>query len=189
MSGKQHSTIGVIVAVILCAVLTVIGSNKLSVDDSFLLVIGSFIGSLIVDVDSVKSKFAQKFTKVVTIAVWSFLAITLVDKYLLAGVSSQSFSIISKGLNMIDNRFWLLCLCIVTTLGKMSPHRQFTHKWFGASLFCVFAYLSFDKIFAFGFILGLVLHLLADKTTKAGLHILNFKLPLQNSNGNFDAHF
>ena len=38
-----------------------------------------------------------------------------------------------------------MILCVLTTLGEMSPHRQFTHKWFGTSLFCITAYFAFEN--------------------------------------------
>ena len=204
MSGKQHSCIGTVAAIILGVGFTVGKSGAINILTVLLFVIGALVGSLIVDIDSKKSKASQQFTRIVTIIFWVFLIFVIYQKYLsnnalingamnFTGIKSLFdkivilFLIIAK--TYIKSGFALMILCVLTTLGKMSPHRQFTHKWFGTSLFCITAYFAFESRLAVGFILGYILHIIADKTTPAGIDFFDFKLPLQNRRGKLDFHF
>lgn len=204
MTGKQHSIIGILAGFILGVGFAMGKSQMIEFKIIIPIVIGALIGSLIVDIDSKKSKASQQFTRVITILVWILLIFVIYQKYLssnslIKGVVGNGgiqyyfdkirflFAIaISK---YIKSGFACTILCILTTLGKLSPHRQFTHKWFGTMLFCITAYFCFEKILAVGFILGYILHILADKTTPAGVKFLDFKLPLQNRRGKLDFHF
>lgn len=204
MSGKQHSCIGIVLAIILGMGFTVGKTGAVNILTVLLFVIGALVGSLIVDIDSKKSKASQQFTRVVTMVFWAFLVFVIYQKYLsnnsmingamnFTGVKNLFdkivvlFFIIAR--TYIKSGVALMFLCILTTLGKMSPHRQFTHKWFGTSLFCITAYFAFENRLAVGFILGYILHIIADKTTPAGIDFLDFKLPLQNRKGKLDFHF
>ena len=204
MSGKQHSCIGMISAIILGIGFTVGKTGAVDILTVLVFVIGALVGSLIVDIDSKRSKASQQFTRIVTIIFWVFLVFVVYEKYLsnntlisgtlsFTGIKSLFDKIVILFLiiaeKYIKSGFALMILCVLTTLGKMSPHRQFTHKWFGTALFCITAYLAFENKLAVGFILGYILHIIADKTTPAGIDFFDFKLPLQNRRGKLDFHF
>ncbi len=204
MTGKQHSIIGILAGLILGFGYAMGKSQFVEFKIVVPIVIGALIGSLIVDIDSKKSKASQQFTRIITILIWIFLIFVIYQKYLAS--NSLIKGVVGSGgiqyyfdkirvlfviavSKYIKDGFAFTVLCILTTLGKLSPHRQFTHKFFGTALFCVTAYFCFEQNLAAGFILGYILHILADKTTPAGLRFLDFKLPLQNRRGKLDFHF
>lgn len=204
MTGKQHSIIGILAGLILGVGYAMGKSQVVEFKIIIPIVIGAFIGSLIVDIDSKKSKASQQFTRIITILSWILLIFVIYQKYLsnnslIQGVVGHDgvkyyfdkirviFAIAMS--KYVKSGLAFTVLCILTTLGKLSPHRQFTHKWFGTTLFCVTAYFCFEKSLATGFILGYILHILADKTTPAGIKFFDFKLPLQNRRGKLDFHF
>lgn len=206
MSGKVHSGIGVSVSVALFIFIVAIGYKSFSFSLLLSLASGAFAGSWLTDIDSKKSKASQKFTKVIVILCWIFFLTNLVtlltpsisnhtglSQDLIKGgqASFNSYSIyfLNKVTLFVDNKFFLMLFCILVTLGKVSPHRQFTHKWLGTSLFIVLSYLTFTKVFAIGMILGYLLHIIADKFTPAGLNFLDTKLPGKTADGNFKFHF
>lgn len=63
MSGKVHSVIGISTTIALLLVFIFIFKSDFSPINSLLMILGSFIGSLIVDIDSSKSKSSQMFNK------------------------------------------------------------------------------------------------------------------------------
>ena len=73
--------------------------------------------------------------------------------------------------------------CITTVLGKLSPHRMFTHKWLGTVLFCYSVYLMGNRFLTIGFTMGYILHIVCDRFTPRGknLKFFEFKLPCKNS--------
>ena len=81
----------------------------------------------------------------------------------------------------------IVLFSILTILGKLSPHRMFTHKWLGLLLFCLSTYLMGNEFLAVGFTMGYILHIIADRITKNGkyLNFFQFKLPLKNSRNKF----
>ena len=82
MSGKQHSCIGTVAATILGVGFTVGQSGAINILTVLLFVIGALVGSLIVDIDSKKSKASKQFTRIVTIIFWVFLVFVVYQKYL-----------------------------------------------------------------------------------------------------------
>ena len=82
MSGKQHSCIGIVSAIILGMGFTVGKTGAVNILTVLLFVIGALVGSLIVDIDSKKSKASQQFTRVVTMVFWAFLVFVIYQKYL-----------------------------------------------------------------------------------------------------------
>lgn len=138
---------------------------------------GSIIGSYIPDIDSEKSKASKIFNRCLT---------SLIIIFTISYVSGQAF--------MVENLiFWIklnkenlagiISFSILTILGRLSPHRMFTHKILGTSLFCLSAYLIGNIYFTFGFIMGYILHIVCDKFTTNGkyLNFFDFKLPCKNS--------
>lgn len=180
MSGKAHSIIGVTTVSALLLISLIIGVNKFTLMESLLMVIGSLIGSLIVDIDCKKSKATLMFNKVLTYTILGIILLICLNNFF--GLK------INILINFTPN-ITLILFGIVTVLGKMSPHRQFTHKVLGTSIFIVLSYFSFPLYFTIGFSIGYILHIIADKTTTNGLDFFDFKLPLQDREGKLKYHF
>lgn len=180
MSGKAHSIIGVTTVSAFLIVSLLIGINRFTLSESLFMVLGSLIGSLIVDIDCKRSKATQAFNKALTYTILGFICLICLNK--LFGFK------INILINFTPN-ITLILFGIVTVLGKMSPHRQFTHKVLGTCTFILLSYFSFPLYFTIGFSVGYILHIIADKTTSNGLNFLDFKLPLQDREGNLKYHF
>ncbi|MBU5316222.1 metal-dependent hydrolase [Clostridium bornimense] len=179
MRGRQHVLIGTT-----ATVATGIGivSSGSSIVNVMPIVIGGVIGSYIPDIDSHKSKAAQMFNKILSIsivvlAILYSLGITLDLEKLSSFFNSDNPKTIA-----------VLMFAVLTILGKLSPHRMFTHKWFGTMLFCYSVYLMGNIYFTIGFVTGYILHIVADTMTKNGkyLKFFQFKLPCRNSKNKFD---
>lgn len=173
-------TIGTSASIGLVIGLIILGNMNFSFN-MIILIIGGIIGSYMPDIDSHKSTASQIFNKILMIIV------IMISILYYCGVTFQMshIHIINKTLNLNING--LIIFCILTILGKLSPHRMFTHKWFGLSLFCLSAHLIGNKFLAIGFSLGYILHIIADRVTKNGkyLRFFQFKLPLKNSKNKF----
>lgn len=190
MSGKQHSFIGVSISIALFIFLFLKYSTNIGLYYIIPLTFGSLVGSLIPDIDSKKSKASQIVNKIIivislVVVILSFIQYSYyqIPHTVLPGTPLDLKSRILGQIVTISNKFIhndtsTVLFFVLVILGKLSPHRQFTHKWFGATLFCVCAYVTFNGLISVGFILGYILHLLADKTTKAKYNIFEFKLPL-----------
>lgn len=205
-SGKTHAIIGAGVSII--GTSAYMYTTQGAVDYSVItpVLVGSVFGSLVVDIDTKKSKASQAFAKVITSLVWVYLIGTLSVKYIpslsetlkvnsqlleTSGniLSSSSAFILQKALSLTTNNLGVFLMCVLITLGKLSPHRQFTHKWFGTLLFLSVGFLMFSYDSYIGFFIGYVMHLVADSRTPAGLDFLDFKLPMQNRKGKFNPVF
>lgn len=182
MSGKTHSFIGIVVAIILWIGYTMGISGVIKLEILAPIMIGSLIGSLIVDIDCKRSKASQIFTGVVTILIWIILFFVMCYKYAILDFDFIK-PVIEKIIIYSESKKGLVIFCILVTLGKLSPHRQFTHKWFGTMLFSFVAIITFNRFVSVGFILGYISHILADKLTPAGVKFLEFKLPLVDRRG------
>ena len=81
------------------------------------------------------------------------------------------------------NYFAAIIFCVLTILGKLSPHRMFTHKWLGTLAFCSCVYFIGDTYLALGFSMGYILHIVCDRFSPRGknLRFFEFKLPCKNS--------
>ena len=180
MSGKEHMTIGTSAAIGLVIGLVFLGNMTLNFN-MIVLIIGGIIGSYMPDIDSHKSTAAQIFNKVLTIAV------IIISIFYYCGIKFQMSYIynFNKFLNL--NVEGIVLFSILTILGKLSPHRMFTHKWLGLLLFCLSTYLMGNEFLAVGFTMGYILHIIADRITKNGkyLNFFQFKLPLKNSRNKF----
>ena len=180
MSGKEHMTIGTSAAIGLVIGLVFLGNMTLNFN-MIVLIIGGIIGSYMPDIDSHKSTAAQIFNKVLTIAV------IIISIFYYCGIKFQMSYIynFNKFLNL--NVEGIVLFSILTILGKLSPHRMFTHKWLGLLLFCLSTYLMGNEFLSVGFTMGYILHIIADRITKNGkyLNFFQFKLPLKNSRNKF----
>ena len=173
MTGKQHMIIGTTASLTMSAFL--ISSKSInSTLPVIALVGGSIIGSYMPDIDSDKSKASNK-------AVTS-----LIIAFTLAYITGQALNFKNLA-NLLkingQNLSGITLFSILTILGKLSPHRMFTHKILGTSLFCLSVYLMGNLYITFGFIMGYVLHIVCDRFTKKGKYLKFFelKLPCKNS--------
>lgn len=198
MSGKQHSTIGFLVACVLGAGISLNALDVVSVKILLPMTLGAIVGSLIVDIDSKRSKASQQFTKVVMYLIWSYVLVDLLSKVTTDNSVLEMIShslgaggsyLVGQVMEFFTGSIGMVLFCVLVTLGKFSPHRQFTHKWFGTLLFLFVGYIAFSDLFFIGYTIGYVLHIVCDKTTKAGLDFLDFKLPMQNKKNEFSMHF
>lgn len=180
MSGKEHMTIGTSAAIGLVIGLVFLGNMNLNFN-MIVLILGGVIGSYMPDIDSHKSTAAQIFNKLLTVTI-IFIAIFY---YFGIKLNIASLYSVNKILNL--NSQGIILFSILTILGKLSPHRMFTHKWLGSLMFCLSTYLMGNKFLAVGFTMGYILHIIADRITKNGryLKFFQFKLPLKNSKNKF----
>ena len=188
MSGKQHSAIGLGLAIAIYMLLVIFTTVRIYYPEAFQILLGTFISSFLVDIDSERSKASQLFTRIVTILLWAIILLIAVTKYAHIGNLNSIVNYLSTYFFSLHNFKGLIILVILITLGKMSPHRGFTHKILGTACFLVTVYFTFGLIFSIGFTLGYVAHLLADKTTSNGLRIFELRLPCQDEEGNLKIH-
>ena len=188
MTGKQHVGRGVAGTIGFMAVLSSVVGVVLNPIMSVSMLVGSVLGSYMPDIDSKKSKASQVFNKVLLYIIVAFGVSNILSTALNLTFLEEILKHASGG--MLGN-FGLVLFALLALAGKLSPHRGFTHKWFGTGLFCASTFIAFNQAFAIGFTIGYALHILADRTTSAGKHLnfLEFRLPCQNSKGDFKLVF
>ena len=176
MSGKEHMIVGT-TATATMGVGFLITKTFDSVIYLIPLIIGGSIGSYMPDIDSHNSKVRQVFNKILT-----FLIIAIFIGYML-GIMLNVNDIILFLQSNFSNYFGAIMFCIVTILGKLSPHRMFTHKWLGTFLFCGCVYFIGNIYLTLGFTMGYILHIVCDRFSPRGknLKFFEFKLPCRNS--------
>lgn len=180
MKGKEHMIVGTTATATMG-----IGFLITKTFDSAVylapLIIGGFIGSYMPDIDSHNSKARQVFNKVLT-----FSIIAIVLGYML-GIALSVSDVLNFLENNIHNCFATVMFCITTVLGKLSPHRMFTHKWLGTTLFFYTIYNIGNIYLTLGFIMGYTLHIVGDRFSGNGKHLnfFEFKLPCMNSKNKF----
>ena len=184
MSGKEHMALGTTCSIIFIFSLIFLGHSQFNLG-MIILVIGAVIGSYMPDIDSQKSKASQVFNKVLTI----FLIITIVFYYL--GIQFHLSFIKLAGTFIKLNTKGLIFFAILTVLGKLSPHRMFTHKIIGTLLFCTSVYIMGNEYLFSGFTLGYILHIVADRISRNGKYLKFFeiKLPCKNSKNKTTIHW
>lgn len=176
MRGKEHMIVGTTATATMG-----IGFLVTKTFDSAIylvpLITGGFIGSYMPDIDSHNSKARQVFNKILT-----FFIISMVLGYIL-GIALSVNDILNFLQNNIRNYFGIIIFAITTILGKLSPHRMFTHKWLGTMMFCTSVYMIGNIYLALGFFMGYVLHIVCDRFSPRGknLKFFEFKLPCKNS--------
>ena len=179
-SGNVHATIGLIGPEVI-----MFGANKflnLGLDSKAMVVVGvgAVIGSLIVDIDSKRSKASQIFNK----ALMGFIAI-----YFGVMIAHRTMDVPIPEINLVgvihDYKPAVLLL-LLTFVSHLSPHRVFTHKIIGTLSFIILGLITFNRVFFYGYAIGYILHLIADAAlTKEKLEFFELRLPLQNSKGEF----
>lgn len=186
MTGKQHVVIGGVVTLGLSYAYLGGDFTSTKAVTSVVLpaVIGGIAGSYMPDIDSKKSKASQAFNKVLVYIIGALLVGHFLDIPVLDDLLTRSTGEVLENVS-------LLAFTAIAILGKLSPHRGFTHKWLGTIAFCGLALLVFDKYIAYGFIIGYLSHILADRFTAAGenLKFFEFRLPLLDSKGRVKCHF
>ena len=164
MKGKEHMIVGTTATATMG-----IGFLITKTFDSAVylapLIIGGFIGSYMPDIDSHNSKARQVFNKILT-----FSIIAIVLGYML-GIALSVSDILNFLENNIKNCFATIMFCITTVLGKLSPHRMFTHKWLGTLMFCGSVYLTGNIYLALGFSMGYILHIVCDRFSPRGKNL------------------
>ncbi|WP_294406190.1 metal-dependent hydrolase [uncultured Clostridium sp.] len=180
MSGKEHMTIGTSASIGLVIGLIALGNMSINFN-MILLIFGAVAGSYMPDIDSHKSTASQAFNKILM-----FIIIIAALFYIL-GIQFNTTYIYSINKFLKLNYKGVILFSILTVLGKLSPHRMFTHKWLGTLAFCYSAALMVNDYLALGFTLGYILHIIADRITKNGkyLRFFQFKLPMKNSKDKF----
>lgn len=188
MNGKQHVAIGVTASVGATILTSVSAGNGMNPVTLGLVAVGGALGSYMPDIDSKRSKASQLFNKVLLGAIAGYGVVNVLAD--LFGINFLKDLMVSSTGNLTSN-LWLMIFIALTIAGKLSPHRGFTHKWFGTAMFCIVAYLTFNVQFATGFVIGYLLHIAADRTTPDGknLKFFEFRLPCQNSKGKFSPVF
>ncbi|MCQ2969677.1 MAG: metal-dependent hydrolase [Clostridium sp.] len=175
MKGKEHMIIGT-VATATMGVGLFMNDNIGDIVNLAMLISGGFIGSYMPDIDSHSSKASQAFNKIIMI-----LMLALAVGYGL-GLALSVDDILNVFKYTSKNYIGLIFFCVNVVLGKLSPHRMFTHKILGVILFCSSVFLI-DKYLALGFTTGYILHIICDRFSPKGknLRFFEFKLPFMNS--------
>lgn len=189
MSGNQHASIGAVSSICILGILVKVFSLVINPVQSAIIVVGSLVGSLMPDIDSKKSKASKAFNKVLLYIIILFFGLNVISDFVnVDGLNSFISDVINNG---FFGSFGMMLFVALVVAGKLSPHRGFTHKWLGTLAFCLVALITFNPNFSIGFIIGYLLHIVADRFTKAGknLDFLEFRLPCQNSKGNFKPVF
>ena len=159
MSGKEHMTIGTSASIGL--VIGLIGLGNMSINfDMIILILGAIAGSYIPDIDSHKSTASQVFNKVL------MFIIIIIALFYTFGIKFNTSYIYSLNKILNLNSKGIVLFSILTVLGKLSPHRMFTHKWLGTLAFCYSTTLMGNDYLSLGFSLGYILHIIADRITK-----------------------
>lgn len=173
MKGREHLAIGVTATSIMGLAVFNLDKNQ-NLNYFIPLISGSIIGSYLPDIDAEKSKASQTFNKVLVI---TLLLFALVYKL---NITNRVIEILST--IIVQNKYSLYFIILVT-LGKLSPHRMFTHKWLGTLMFCGSVYLTGNIYLALGFSMGYILHIVCDRFSPRGknLKFFEFKLPCKNS--------
>lgn len=176
MSGKEHMIVGT-TATTTMGIGFLLTNNISNIKFLFPLIIGGFIGSYMPDIDSQNSKARKFFNKFIV-----FLIIALVVGYTL-GMALNISDIIILFEKHGQEYFPIIFFTMLVILGKLSPHRMFTHKWFGTTLFCFSVYTLGNTYLTVGFTMGYVLHIVCDRFSPRGkkLKFFEFKLPCRNS--------
>lgn len=176
MKGKEHMIVGT-TATATMGIGFLMNNNLENVMCLVPLVVGGFIGSYMPDIDSHNSKAAQVFNKLFMI-----LVLALLVGYSL-GLALSVKDIANFIRNSGENYLALVFFAVTIVLGKLSPHRMFTHKIIGTTMFCSSVYLLGNKYLALGFTTGYILHIVCDRFSPRGksLKFFQLKLPCRNS--------
>ena len=164
MTGKTHMAVGVGVATLLLPAndaKTIIGGTTLAL-----------IGSLIVDIDTDKSKGAVLLKE----AFGGAVILMILGVILKAKFNINVLNYISENKTITQMFPALAILVIVLTIGKFSSHRGFTHSLIGIVAYAVPVYMLVGSLYIW-FLIGYIAHILADMLNKKEVRLL---YPLKN---------
>lgn len=153
MTGKTHVAMGIAAGLTL--------SHGQSLENQFLIVLASMVGSLMPDLDHPKGKLNQK-------VLW-------INNNLYRMIFYLALGSLFIYLSFITNNKHLVLLGIVFSLIGISSHRGFTHSIVGFLLSASIIKMGtinygLDTLYL-GFIIGYVLHLIADFFTPRGIRL------------------
>lgn len=153
MTGKTHVAIGITAGLIM--------SSGQPVESQLVLILSSILGSLAPDLDHPNSKLNQMllFINNKFYSSLFYLSLTAASIYLYFSTGNYAFSILG----------------VLTLLIGISIHRSFTHSIIGILLFSwiikiVTIKFNLTEVYS-GFLLGYVLHLVADFFTVKGIKL------------------
>ncbi|AGX43125.1 metal-dependent hydrolase [Clostridium saccharobutylicum] len=159
MTGKTHMAIGA------CAATLMLPSNDIKI------ILGgtalSVVGSLIVDIDTPKSKGATFFKNLFGCTIiLLILGLVVKEKF-----NINIFNYITQNTEFSKIIPALCILLILIVLGLKSPHRSFTHSIIGFILFAIPIYIMTGELYKW-FAIGYIAHILADMLNKKEIKIL-----------------
>lgn len=171
MNGEVHMAVGTAAATGMALVLP-----QMQASDMKMLGLGigcAIIGALMPDIDANgESKIKKQFRKTLT-----FLACGLVAT-IVYGYSTGSLDSIVNQFLHTRAFFGLAGFLVLSIIGYMSGHRQFTHWLLACVLFTTCWYIMFGQTFAIWFGLGYLSHILIDLLNKKPIKLF-FPLPLK----------
>ncbi len=175
VSGRKHMIIGTAATITIAVVLLI--KNIFSGFDLFIpMIAGGIIGSYMPDIDAQRSTAAQTFNKVLTVLITAMAMSYTLGLVINVDNIMKIFKVSNGNLDGVIVFAW------VTLLGKLSPHRMFTHKWLGTIMFCGSSFMIGSQFFGIGFTIGYLLHIICDRFSRKGkfLRFFQFKLPCKN---------
>lgn len=159
MTGKTHMAIGVGTVTVLLPtndIKTIIGGTTLAL-----------VGSLIVDIDTEQSKgsvfLKEAFGGLILLTI---LGLILKMKY---SINVLDYITESKTLTQMFPALGILLVALV--IGKITPHRSFTHSLIGLIAYTVPVYMMVGSLYKY-FIIGYIAHILADMLNRKEVRIL-----------------
>jgi len=178
MTGKTHMAVGVGAATIMLPsndIKSILGGTALAV-----------IGSLIVDIDTHKSKGFIFLKNLLGCAI-ILIILGLLVKFKF-NINIFNYITQNKELTKLFPAFVIFLILIV--LGSISSHRSFTHSIIGFILFTIPIYMMTGELFKW-FAIGYAAHILADILNKKEIKILypikkGVSLHLCSANGTVD---
>lgn len=164
MTGKTHMSIGVGAATLLLPtndIKTILGGTALAL-----------IGSLIVDIDTGKSKGAVFLKDAFGGAViFTILGVILNAKY---NINVFNYITENKTLTQMFPALGLLLVALI--IGTILPHRSFTHSFVGIIAYTVPCYMMVGSLYKY-FLIGYIAHIVADMLNVTEVRLL---YPLKN---------
>lgn len=170
MNGEVHMAVGTATATGMALVIP-----QMQASDTKMLGLGigcAIIGALMPDIDANgESKIKKQFRKTLTLLL---CGLVLTFGY---GYATGSLASIVNQLVHTQAVIGLIGFLVLSVIGYMSGHRQFTHWLLACVLFTFSWYIMFGKTLAIWFCLGYLSHILIDLLNKKPIKLF-FPLPL-----------
>jgi inner membrane protein len=193
MTGKQHLSIGIILGLgagIVFSLPEIKSINSINIESikSMKPIINTVISTTVVsglsallpDIDSKASIASQNFSRAVTVLLVLFGLVSWFKPALLQPIRTESYS-------WAKQNIFISIFMINIILGKLSPHRGYTHRVIGTSVFLLCAFMLLSSKLFISFSLGyLVAHILADGE---GIRFFEPRLPFISRKGKLKIQF